>query len=311
MDAEKAEQAINTVKMQAESYIQRFLSDPFEFSSPGGVPAEGGRDGHAELWEAVKYVMTAPGKRIRPILVLTAGKMLSVPVDKTLSFLLAIEYLHNSTLVHDDLPALDNDDYRRGKPTCHKVYGEGVALMAGNAMTAKAFSVIAADNKLEDAEKVQLIGLLSDAYYEICLGQVLDLKKPDETQSIKNRRKSLEFKHLRKTGALFIACLQGMLLLSPYVGDAEAEKSILEIGENLGLLFQATDDILDSISDEQTGSSRDEILGIDTYVTIFGADLTKQIAQDLAANTKQALDYFGESAEELKGFVDYILRRDR
>ena len=290
------EHTISAVKMQVESYVQRFLSNPFD---------------DTELWEAIKYVMTSSGKRVRPVLVLMAGKMLSVPVDKTLSFLLAIEYLHNSSLVHDDLPALDNDDYRRNKPTCHKIYGEGVALMAGNAMVAKAFSVIATDNKLEDAEKVQLISLLSSTFYKICLGQVLDLKKSDETQSLKARRKSLEFKHLHKTGALFAACLQGMFLLSPHMGNREAERNILEAGENLGLLFQATDDVLDSVRSGSEDSSKDEARGIDTYVTLFGVDLTKQIAQDLATNTKQALDYFGPSAGELKGFVDCILHRDK
>ena len=290
------EETINTLKMQVESYVQRSLSDPFD---------------NTELWEAIKYVMTALGKKIRPVLVLMAGKMLSVPVDKTLSFLLAIEYLHNSSLVHDDLPALDNDDYRRGQPACHKVYGESVALLAGDAMITKAISIVADDNKLENFEKVQLIGLLSDTFYKICLGQVLDLKKSDDTQSLKSRRKALEFKHLHKTGSLFITCLGGVFLLSSYAGNKEAEKSILEAGENLGLLFQVTDDILDSVRDEQTGSSRDEARGIDTYVTIFGVDLAKQIAQDLAVNAKQAFSYFGTNAEELKGLVDYILYRDK
>ncbi|MDR2337283.1 MAG: polyprenyl synthetase family protein [Deltaproteobacteria bacterium] len=286
---------ISVYQMQVESFLQSSLATAFD---------------DTELWQSIKYTLTVQGKRIRPVLVLMAAKMLSVSTDKVSKFLLAIEYLHNSSLIHDDLPALDNDDYRRGKPTCHKVYGESTALLAGDALIVKAFSLITEAVELEDSEKVKLISLLTETFYKICLGQVLDLKKYNESLiSLENRKKALEFKQLNKTAALITTCLLGVFLLSSVSKDTVGKKNIISAGQNLGLLFQATDDILDSVKDEISGVSKDEQNGIDTYVTIFGLEKTKQIACDLAEKTKKALDYFGEKAGELKNFVDFILYR--
>jgi geranylgeranyl diphosphate synthase type II len=288
---------ISTYTAQVESFLTNSLSHKFD---------------DTDLWESINYVLTVKGKRIRPVLVLMTAKMLCVPVDKVVRFLLAIEYLHNSSLVHDDLPALDNDDYRRGQPTCHKVYGESTALLAGDALIAKAFSIVTEGEELEDSEKLKLVSLLADTFYKVCLGQVLDLKKYDNSGvgvDSENRKKSLEIKQLNKTGALITSCLLGVFRLSSIADDKTGEENIISAGQNLGLLFQATDDVLDSVQDTDLGASKDEQNGIDTYVTIFGVEKTKQIACELAEKAKNALNYFGKDAEELKNFVDFILCR--
>ncbi len=290
---------IDKLRIQVESLIQQSLSEPFD---------------QTKLFSAIEYALTAHGKRIRPILVLLSAQMFTVPIEKVIPLLLAIEYLHNSSLVHDDLPALDNDDYRRGKLTCHKMFGEDIALLAGNAMIAKAFEIVAVNKTLNAEEKVRLIELLSDTFYKICIGQVLDLQRnfvsPDNSvEALELRRKNLEFKHLNKTGALIMACLLGVFLLSDKQADKDAFDKVIFAGRNLGLLFQATDDILDSAVNEETGVSEDEKNGIETYATLFGVEITRQIAQEFADNAKDAFNYFGDTAMPLINLTEYILRR--
>ena len=272
------------------------------------------------LWKACEYSIIAPGKRIRPVLVFLVGEMLGIEPVKLQSFAAAVEFLHNSSLVHDDLPALDNDDYRRGRLTCHKQFNESTALLAGNALIALAFELIVTDENLTDKEKTELSQLLSRAFYKLCIGQVMDL---DDTRGQKRNKESfsamelfqqkqdLEIRHLHKTGALITACMLGPGTLysgKPFAFDLITELS--RIGEKIGLLFQITDDILDSISEEQT-LSQDEEQGISTYVSLYGLEGAKTIALKEATEAKELLAAFGPGAKDLIEMVEFILNRDK
>jgi len=272
------------------------------FSRPGpGCPER--------LGEAIRYSLLAPGKRLRPLLTLMAAEACGGDPQKAMPTAAAVEMIHAYSLIHDDLPAMDNDDLRRGRPTCHIRYDEATAILAGDALQAMAVSTIgrnirpkglAAECCLALAEAVgpnALVGGQADDM--TCQGERIALEK---MQSI----------HQRKTGAL----IGVSLVMGALTADASIEQvdEIRRYGEKIGLAFQITDDLLDVEGDETTMGKRlrkDEAQGKATYPTLLGVDESHRLAEEAIAEAQSAVEPFGEPAFPLVGLADYILARKK
>ncbi len=265
-------------------------------------------DSGSALDNAMRYSVTAGGKRIRPVLVLASGKMLSVPEETLLPVALAFECIHTASLIHDDLPALDGDELRRGKPTCHRVFGEGVALLAGDALISESFRFIAECEHVDATARVEAIELLARAITDLCLGQVMDLSREEDG----NEEATLRTRHLKKTGALLSACCVAPLCFSERKEENGLRETLAQFGEQLGLLFQVIDDILDvSESSENLGKNAhgDERRGTPTYVSIYGLKRAQEIALQLKGEALDTIAPFGEGAWFLRELVTFVAER--
>lgn len=246
------------------------------------------------LTDAIAYSIEAGGKRIRPILTLEFCRICDGEINSALTTACAIEMLHTFSLIHDDLPCMDNDDIRRGIPSCHRVFGEDIALIAGDALSIRSFEIIArsvAKREISAETAVRLIADISDAVgaYGMCGGQVLDLE--NEHRIVDEHL--LYTTHRLKTGALIsIACKAGAIV----AGASEAQiKAAALYGEKLGMAFQIIDDILDvEGSEELTGkpSSSDKEQNKTTFVTLYGIDKSKELARQLSNDAINLLDNF-------------------
>lgn len=258
--------------------------------------------------EAMWYSLSAGGKRIRPVLVLEFCRMCGGDDKSALPAACAIEMIHTFSLIHDDLPCMDNDDLRRGKPSCHKAYGEVNALLAGDALENLAFGVIAESENLSDTQKVRLIRTLSKAtgISGMIGGQVIDTEYEGKPLS----EELLLKMYGMKTGALLrAACEMGCIC-----GGADNEKisSAETYGENLGLAFQIIDDILDIAgSDEKLGkpTGSDAVNGKVTYASLNGIESSSAFASTLSEKALNALDVF-EDPGFLKELTICLLKRD-
>ena len=266
------------------------------------------------LYESMKYSLTAGGKRLRPVLLLAACEFAGGNIYDAIPYACAIEYIHTYSLIHDDLPAMDNDDLRRGLPTNHKVYGEALAILAGDGLLTSAFEAINKDMMLyfDSAEKMtQRI----KASYEIAkgagvrgmvAGQVSDI----EGENVQYSNEMLEYIHINKTGALIKAAVRaGLFLGKP---DSDMVNNMDRYAENLGLAFQIADDILDVTGDEnklgkKTGS--DEREQKNTYVTLMGIEKARQLACELVNEAKEIISVYPGS-EFLCALADYVITRD-
>lgn len=264
---------------------------------------------YAKVLNAARYSLLLGGKRIRPALVMEFCKLCGGKAEDALDFAVALEMIHTYSLIHDDLPCMDNDDMRRGKPSCHKEFGEDIALLAGDTLLTEAFFVASNANVSSSAALMAVSLLASNAgLHGMIGGQVLDLsfeeKTPDATE--------LQDMYMRKTGALLIcAASLGCIAAGKY--DEESLKSAAKYGYNLGLAFQIIDDILDVTSNEKTlgkpiGS--DEKNGKTTFVTHFGLDKAFAIAAQLTNLALDALDEFGGDRETLYELTNFLLDRN-
>jgi len=242
------------------------------------------------LFSAIRYSMENGGKRIRPRLVFMGAELMGLDYTKVLNTALAIEMIHTYSLIHDDMPCMDNDDMRRGKPTCHKVYGENIALLAGDALLNMAYEILS-ENKdnLEEGTALKIIKEVSAlaGTHGMVSGQCLDLHKPK-----KLTEEYLEKLHSQKTGALIAASL----LAGAIAGKAD-DKTLDRLKAyafSIGHAFQITDDILDN----------------DGYVTLFGIDAAKKIAKENIDHAVGCLDTFSNNAE-LVAFAKEILLRKK
>ena len=272
--------------------------------------------GDNKLYRAMSYSLQAGGKRLRPVLVLATAELLELSTAKFLPFALATELIHTASLIHDDLPILDDDDLRRGKPSCHKAFGEGIALLAGDAMLSAAYSLVVRSEQLSPAARVSLTSVLTATFDELCLGQTLDLEA-FQSSALSNDAAlpTLQKRHSLKTGALLKACLVGPLL----GGEAEGSLIAVEVGgalqsygEQLGVLFQIVDDILDVIATpEESGKTAhsDSRHGLTTYVSIFGLDGARRRAEEAHRAAVQALEIFKEKGSFHSALCDEILQR--
>jgi geranylgeranyl diphosphate synthase type II len=260
------------------------------------------------IHRAMRYSLFAGGKRIRPILCIEAARTAADGCDGVVSAACALELIHTYSLIHDDLPALDNDDYRRGKLTNHKVFGEAMAILAGDSLLTLAFKVLA-QLDAPPARKVRLIEELSVASGTsggMIGGQVADLEgegKPPDAQL-------LETIHRAKTGALLRASLR---MGAIYAGAADAQYHALSCyGEHVGLAFQIVDDILDV---EQSSEALGKTAGKDaaqqkiTFPAVYGLDASRRMAQEECARAHQVLEPFGERAARLHELADLVVQR--
>jgi geranylgeranyl diphosphate synthase type II len=260
-----------------------------------------------ELCEAIRYALLAPGKRLRPRLVLMAAQACGGAIDAALPAACAVEMIHTYSLVHDDLPAMDDDDLRRGRPTCHKVFGEASAILVGDALLARAFEIIASD--VHPAEPAaRCCAVLGHAAGATALvgGQASDLAGGANCDDVH----SLESIHRRKTGALITAALE----LGGIIAGATAEQlaALKQFGQRLGLAFQITDDLLDvsgTQADVGKRLAKDADRGKATYPELLGIDESRDRAAALVHEACTALNLFGSAAEPLVGLANFV--RDR
>ena len=263
-----------------------------------------------DLAKAMNYSLMAGGKRLRPILIMAAADALGVDGEKFLRLSTSIEFIHTYSLIHDDLPAMDNDDYRRGKLTNHKVFGEALAILAGDALLTMAFEIIATDKNVDAETKVKIITEMSKAAgAEVMVGgQVIDMQSENKKIDIQ----TLKQMHAAKTGALFCAAIRSGAILAG--ADEKQLANLTEYARQFGLAFQITDDILDVVGDEKTigkpvGS--DEKNHKSTYVTLGSLGSAKALAQEAVDKAKASLVDFGENAEFLRALVDYLITRNK
>jgi len=263
-----------------------------------------------QLKEALIYVLEAPGKRIRSVLALWCCELVSDQINHNAEIAAAaIEMVHTYSLVHDDLPAMDNDDFRRGQPTCHKAFDEATAILAGDALLTLAFEILAKEID-QPAVAVRLISeLASDAGPAgMIAGQMADLKAEKTT----GNEEVLEYIHTHKTGKMF-RCAAAMGAICGGAND-EQLSCLCEYGLKIGLGFQIADDILDvSASSEQLGKTagKDERAGKATYPAVLGMKKSKQLAKKLADEAIAALAPFGKEADILRQLAMALLERTK
>jgi geranylgeranyl diphosphate synthase, type II len=260
------------------------------------------------LYEGMRYSLLAGGKRLRPVLCLAACELAGGTTDMAMPTACALEMIHTMSLIHDDLPSMDNDDYRRGLPTNHKVYGEAMAILAGDALLAYAFQVIAETEAVPAhrvLQVVQRLGLAASAT-GLVGGQVVDIESEGKQISLE----TLQYIHEHKTGALLeVSVVSGALL-----GGASPEQVELlsNYANKVGLAFQIIDDVLDiTATDEQLGKTagKDLAQAKATYPSFWGIEASKAKAQQLIAEAKETLKPFGEKAVILEHLADFITQR--
>ena len=260
-----------------------------------------------KLNEAMKYTLLSGGKRIRPVLSLLTAELLDGDYEAALKAGSALEMIHSYSLIHDDLPAMDDDQLRRGKKTNHLVFGEAAAILAGDALLTYAFEVLS-ELELDSAAKIKIIA--NTAKYSgqqgMVGGQILDLEGENKKLSLAEMQKV----HKAKTGALIKAAVLNGVYCSDY--SEKEEQALLAYAENIGVLFQIVDDLLDLTGEtEKMGKvvGRDEELNKSTYPKLLGLNAARAAAQEHADQAKAELNIFGDKAEDLKALVDYILKR--
>src|SRR6266571_9264578 len=263
------------------------------------------------IHKAMRHSVFAGGKRLRPTLCIEAGCMIAGSVPTGIEDLgAALEMLHTYSLIHDDLPALDNDDLRRGRPTCHKVFGEAIAILAGDALQTQAYEVFAGLQCPAEA-RVKIIEEIAKGTGTVngmIGGQVVDL----EAERIKPDAHTLEYIHRSKTAALITASLVSGGIYGG--GGAEQIGSLRDFGQAIGLAFQIVDDILDvTQSSEQLGKTagKDAASEKATYPALFGIKDSAMKADELADSACKMLDAFGDRSETLKALARYLVQRKK
>jgi len=262
------------------------------------------------LHEAMRYAVLGGGKRVRPMLAFAAGEASGADADRVEPAACAVELIHVYSLTHDDLPCMDDDDLRRGKPTCHVRFDEATALLVGDALQSLAFDVLARPLPGRDGEtRVEMLGLLARASGSrgMAGGQAVDLDSTGKALDLAE----LEFMHIHKTGALIqAAVLLGALSAGPLAADARA--GLERYARCVGLAFQVMDDVLDAETDTATlgkTAGKDAAQGKATYLTLMGLGEARSYAHALLADAHEALALFGARARRLQQLADYIVAR--
>jgi geranylgeranyl diphosphate synthase type II len=263
------------------------------------------------LKEAIRYAVLGPGKRLRPRLVLMAAYACDGDFRSALPAACAVEMVHAYSLVHDDLPAMDDDDLRRGRATCHKVYGEATAILVGDALLARAFEVLANEIHPSDAA-ARCCAVLGRAAGATALvgGQAADLQMSTENGQAHGDLAELQAIHRRKTGALIRASLE----LGGIVAEASREQlaALTGYGENVGLAFQITDDLLDVSGDQVAVGKRvakDADRGKLTFPRLLGCEVSRQRAAALIDDACAMIEIFGVRAEPLRALAKFVCER--
>jgi len=268
------------------------------------APDEPSRD----LYEAMRYMVLGGGKKLRPALVLLSAEACGGPVEAAMPAACAVEMIHTYSLIHDDLPAMDNDDLRHGRASCHKAFGEAIAILAGDGLLTEAFAVIA--TQVRDASRVQrLVAELAAAAGPTGMvgGQVADLKAERERSS---DARLLEVIHRRKTAAMIeVSAVMGAVSAG---ASQHLERSLREYGSHLGLAFQIADDILDAVATTDAlgkTAGKDAAAGKLTYVRCYGVDAARGRARSEADRAVDALGVFGHEADYLRDLARFVVER--
>lgn len=284
---------IKTYLKQQSDFINKVLQSYI----PKGIPKE--------LFDAMEYSLTAGGKRLRPILVLESAKAVdkNINVEDFLDVALSVEFIHTYSLIHDDLPAMDDDDLRRGKPTCHKVFGEAIAILAGDGLLTYAFEMISNNKKINPDILLKVINVLSHnvGVYGMVAGQAADI-----LESFKD----IEFIHTNKTAKFISGCCQiGGLLAS---ASEEEVKNLKNYGLYIGLAFQIWDDILDEMGDEEKVGKKlhkDKEKNKVTYPSVYGLEKSVEIAKSYVEKAKEEIKNL-KNPDILLSLADYIVSRE-
>jgi geranylgeranyl diphosphate synthase type II len=268
------------------------------------------------LYDAMKYSLQSAGKRIRPALLLAACDFAGGDVDQALPYACAIEYIHTYSLIHDDLPAMDDDELRRGVPTNHMVYGEGIAILAGDGLLTSAFEAMNKDMLIyfDDADRLHR---RIRAAYEIskgagCRGMVAGQTADIEAEHRSISGELLDYIHVNKTAALIVAAVKA----GAYIGGADRETvaNLEDYGENLGLAFQIADDILDVIGEEkETGKKRESDLKHEksTYPALYGLERSRARLQALTETALTILGPYYDNAEFFVRMAEFLVKRTK
>jgi farnesyl diphosphate synthase len=262
-----------------------------------------------KLHQAMRYTSLGGGKRVRPLLVYASGALFGAAADALARAAAAVEMIHVYSLVHDDMPCMDDDALRRGKPTVHVAYDEATALLVGDALQAQAFTVLAEMDSVPAARQVVMLRLLAQAAGSsgMCGGQAIDLDSVGQQVSIEQ----LERMHQLKTGAM----LRVSVLLGALAGRelaAHETAALADYSNAIGLAFQVVDDILDATADSATlgkTAGKDAADNKPTYVSILGLAPSQALAEKLRNDAHQALAPFGEKANRLRELADLIVQR--
>ncbi|WP_256080578.1 polyprenyl synthetase family protein [Massilia sp. YIM B04103] len=262
-----------------------------------------------KLHEAMRYALLGGGKRVRPLLVYAAGNLFGADAAALSRAAAALEMIHAYSLVHDDMPCMDDDALRRGKPTVHIAYDEATALLVGDALQAQAFAVLAEADTLPPARQVAMLRLLAQAAGSagMCGGQAIDLASVGLSLTLQQ----LEQMHQLKTGAL----LRASVVLGALAGkdlDAAELQALNDYSRAIGLAFQVVDDILDATADSATlgkTAGKDAADNKPTYVSILGLEPSKALAEKLRLEAHAALAPFGDNAQRLRELADLIVQR--
>lgn len=262
------------------------------------------------IHKAMRYSLFAGGKRLRPALCIAAAEACGGSPAEALPMACAVECIHTYSLIHDDLPAMDNDDFRRGKPTNHKVFGEGIAVLAGDALLTQAFEIAVQSEATPRYSHQRVILEITRAAgsLELIAGQVADLEGEGKKLSVRE----LRYIHERKTSAL-LCCSARLGGMSANCTPAELN-ALTDFGYNVGLAFQVIDDILDvTQTSEQLGKTAGKDIAAQkaTYPSIVGLDKSRQIARELTERAFAALAIFKKRAGALEGLAKYLLERNK
>ena len=261
------------------------------------------------IHKAMRYSLFAGGKRLRPILCLAAAGACGGKIDNALPLACALECIHTYSLVHDDLPSMDNDDFRRGRPTCHKVFGDGIAVLAGDALLTIAFEIVSRAKPTSRYNMSFLLGEVADAAgsQKLIAGQVADL----EAEGRKIDLSGLRYIHENKTAAILTTSVR----LGAMSANANPKQlnAITKFGRALGLAFQIIDDILDvTQTSEKLGKSAGKDVAAEkaTYPAVMGLEKSRAEARRLTKQAHKALSIFGTKAETLHALANYLLERE-
>jgi geranylgeranyl diphosphate synthase, type II len=265
---------------------------------------------HGELFQAARYSLLSGGKRLRPLLTLATSEIYDVPIEKVLYPACALEMVHTYSLIHDDLPCMDNDDLRRGKPTLHKVYPEGHAVLTGDFLLTYAFEVLSISPHLTEKQKIDLVRCMAihSGAQGMIGGQVVDLSSTGTTIS----EETLLFIHLCKTASMIIASLEfgGIIAEAP-----EEDRTLLtSVGQKLGIAFQIIDDILDVTgSKEDLGKKpgSDRLNDKTTAVTLFGLEKAQKEAEELFSSAMHSLTHLSGSSAALQLLAQSLVFRNK
>jgi geranylgeranyl diphosphate synthase type II len=263
------------------------------------------------IFQAVRYSLFAGGKRLRPILCLAAAEAVGGDGRAVLPVACALEMIHTYSLIHDDLPAMDDDDLRRGQPTSHKVFGEAVAILAGDALLTEAFALMSAAERMPQIPPDRILSVIHEiaraaGFWGMVGGQVLDM----QAEAGPVNEETLLYIHTHKTGAMIVASVRaGAILAGAQTGEVEA---IADYGRNVGLAFQIADDILNVEGDRAAlgkGTGSDAERGKLTFPHLLGIEASRTRMEDLVARAQSALRGFDQRAKPLRAIARYVIER--